>query len=124
MIQKQRREKLTKRSKSLKKKVKELARLTDAHVAFFISDGRGPVDTITSSPDRNWPPSIQTVMVSRSRNADMAITNEAEGSESFGHTRIHTERRHSRLVGTSRGRRKRLRTGGRVTREQPQYDAA
>lgn len=63
---KKRREKYTKRTKSLRKKIRELAKQTDAYVALVLRDPCGKVESIRSSNDPSWPPSIDTLIVGKS----------------------------------------------------------
>ena len=63
--QKKRNEKYTKRTKSLIRKVRELAEGTDAFVSLVLRDPRGKVQSVRSSDDPNWPPSINNIMVSK-----------------------------------------------------------
>jgi hypothetical protein len=60
---KRRQEKFRKRSKSLFHKVKELATETDAWVVFIVRDRTGKVRSIRASPNADWNPSVNDLLV-------------------------------------------------------------
>ncbi|CZR65312.1 uncharacterized protein PAC_15212 [Phialocephala subalpina] len=59
---KKRQEKFRKRSRSLKNKVRQLAEQTDCYVAFIAIDKSGKCQSIRSSNDPSWPPSIDDMI--------------------------------------------------------------